>query len=383
MKVLIVASWWPTRDEPAGGAFIEDQARILARRHDVYVIAPDPQRWNRLPRWRLTSPPVVRTPAGYWLARPVVHPILPRHPRTFIPLFARAASNAFDFAKTNWGQPDVIHAHTSIPGGFAAVGIGSDSGIPVVLTEHSFPRTLRWDRPTERAFGRVAMRGAAVRIAVSDSLAEAYRATDQLAFEIVPNVVDTELFAPAARRREPGNSVRFTLVGRLEPLIKGVDVALRAIAQLPTGTPLTLTIAGDGRDRANLVRLAAKLRIDSRVRFLGYLDRRGVRDLLDETDVLLVPSRWESFGVVAVEALAMGVPVIASNTGGLSDIVGDEFGWLVEPGDEESLRIAMASALTGERRFNPDALRASAVRRFGVDGFLDRMDAVYASVVRS
>jgi teichuronic acid biosynthesis glycosyltransferase TuaC len=108
-----------------------------------------------------------------------------------------------------------------------------------------------------------------------------------------------------------------------------------------------------------------------------------VRDLLDETDILLVPSRWESFGVVAVEALAMGVPVIASNTGGLSDIVGDEFGWLVEPGDEESLRIAMAAALTGERRFNPDALRASAVRRFGVDGFLDRMDAVYASVVRS
>jgi glycosyltransferase involved in cell wall biosynthesis len=317
------------------------------------------------------------------LARPLVHPVLPRHPQTSFPLFARAVRRVFARAVRTWGQPDVIHAHSSIPGGYAAALLAKATAIPMLLTEHSWPSTLHLERAVERAFARRAMQAASVRTAVSEPLAKAYRELGGLDVEVVPNVVDTEFFSPPARQvtRTPGEG-HFVLVGRLEPHHKGVDIAVEAAALLPRERAWVMTIAGDGRERSALEQLASARGLGDRVQFAGFLDRAGIRQLLANADFLLAPSRWETFGVVAVEALAMGVPVIASNTGGLTSIVSKTTGVLVEPGNIESLRAAMQAALDGRMSFDPLVLRVSAASRFGVEAFMGRMDGVYSMALR-
>ena len=150
---------------------------------------------------------------------------------------------------------------------------------------------------------------------------------------------DLSVFTPSDRDA-PRTPLRVGYAGRLEDY-KGVDVLLRAIALAPN---CTLDIAGDGPQRDELAALSVELKIADRVTFRGHLGAQ-LPEFYRELDVLVVPSLptkgWlEQFGRVVVEAMASGVPVIASASGALPDVVGDA-GMLVEPGDP----VAIAEAL--------------------------------------
>lgn len=278
-----------------------------------------------------------------------------------------------------WGAPDVIHAHASLPAGYAATAVSRSTGVPLVLTEHSWPSTLHLERPVEGRFAREAISGASVRLAVSEPLAAAYRDLTGLDFRVIPNAVDLEFFdRKHTDQTRVDDVIRFALVGRLVPRRKGVDVALEAAAAMrDMGRRWHIDIVGDGVERAVLERRAAELGLERNVTFRGYRTREEIRQLLARTDFLLAPSRSETFGVAAIEAMAMGVPVIASNTGGLATTVTPETGVLVEPGDPSSLATTMRAAIEGRLTFDPSAVRASVRVRFGADALLARLTAVY------
>lgn len=159
--------------------------------------------------------------------------------------------------------------------------------------------------------------------------------------------VDLSVFHPD-RRDRPSRPLRVGYSGRLESY-KGVDVLLRAVAQMPEST---LELAGDGPSRATLERLGAELGLGDRVRFRGHLGA-GLPDFYKELDVLVVPSvptpGWlEQFGRVVVEAMASGVPVIASRSGALPEVVG-KAGLLVPPGDPAAIASALVELADVER----------------------------------
>jgi D-inositol-3-phosphate glycosyltransferase len=154
---------------------------------------------------------------------------------------------------------------------------------------------------------------------------------------VVPCGVDTDLFRPGDRkdvRRRLGLPLRdpvVLFVGRIEPL-KGIDVLLRAVSHIE-GRFRVLVIGGDGKDlarKAELASLAAELRIADKVTFLDAVPHHDLPLYYNAADVCVVPSYYESFGLVAVEAMACGVPVIASRVGGLKETVRDgQTGYLV------------------------------------------------------
>jgi glycosyltransferase involved in cell wall biosynthesis len=198
---------------------------------------------------------------------------------------------------------------------------------------------------------------------------------------VLPNAIEPDSSAEereVLRRRHGIDGPTLVFAGRLS-VQKSVDVALRALTQLEG---LSLVLAGDGPDAEKLRRLAADLGLDGRARFLGAQPRDVVFELLRAADAVVLSSSWENFPHVVVEALAVGTPVVATATGGVTEIVRDgENGLLVPPGDPE----ALAGSI--RRLFDDDALRArlaerapASVERFSPQRVYHRLEAILSEV---
>jgi glycosyltransferase involved in cell wall biosynthesis len=160
---------------------------------------------------------------------------------------------------------------------------------------------------------------------------------------VVPYGVDLARFQPFARNGAHASDVVVGAVARLSPE-KGLDDLLRAVAQLVgQGIPLCVVLAGDGPWRARLARLAEQLGLAERVDFRGEIAHERVPAVLGEFDIFAMPSRAEGFGVAALEAQAMELPVVATRVHGIPDVVRDGVtGVLVPARDVDALAEAIA-----------------------------------------
>jgi glycogen synthase len=162
-------------------------------------------------------------------------------------------------------------------------------------------------------------------IAVSAGTAAALRALNPRArIDVVPNGVDPALLELTPR---PGADVLY--LGRLEVLGKGLDLLLEAWRRAAPRIPGDLVLAGDGPEEDKVRALASRTGVADRIRFVGRVQGETKHALLNESRIVAVPSRQETFGIVAVEAQAAGTPVVAFDIDCLRDVVPDGAGWLV------------------------------------------------------
>jgi N-acetyl-alpha-D-glucosaminyl L-malate synthase BshA len=165
--------------------------------------------------------------------------------------------------------------------------------------------------------------------------------------------------------------------------VKRVRDIVRIFAKVRKTVPSTLVMVGDGPDRSDAEEEARQLGIDRDVRFLGRIEH--VAPLLASADLFLLPSETESFGLSALEGLASGVPVIATNVGGLPEVVRNgETGILGEVGDIEGLADAALSLLTDQAKWNAfsTAAAADARQRFSLERILAQYEALYARALK-
>jgi D-inositol-3-phosphate glycosyltransferase len=224
-----------------------------------------------------------------------------------------------------------------------------------------------------------------------DFLVQLYGA-DWDCIDVVPPGVDLDLFSPgdqAAARASLGLGLEpiVLFVGRMEPL-KGVDILIRAAGVVELDTTFTVLVAGGDPERdqsttAQLEQLAVDLGIGEQVQFLGTLPREQLPSYYRAADVCVVPSYYESFGLVAVEALASGTPVIATRVGGLQYTVHDgQTGYLVSWRCPEPFAERMETLLENdELRGRFAAAAPESVRQFSWDQVADQIVEVYEDVL--
>jgi len=186
-------------------------------------------------------------------------------------------------------------------------------------------------------------------------------------------------FRPVYDQPDAGDEGRNGLlfVGRLVS-VKGADVAIEALRQLrENGVDTTLTICGDGPERESLERQVRRTGLERAVIFKGWSDPDALADYYRTAELLLVPSRYEPFGIVALEAIASRCPVVAARTGGLPEAVGN-CGLLVSPNDPDTLAEAIERGLRSDVRQD---LRAAMPER--VDQHrIDRIATDYLHLLR-
>jgi len=263
-------------------------------------------------------------------------------------------------------------------GGHAARLCARELRRPFVVTEHSGNvLTMNLSRGDRRRVANVYGDASAV-IAVSHALKHNVdRIAGRAVAEVVPNTVDSTFFRLPPRERAVAPFV-FLAVADLVPA-KRLDLLLQAFARLYwCGRDVRLVIVGAGRERERLQRLAQTLAVTHLVKFTGPLPRDGVRQEMWDANALVVPSDVETFGVVLIEALSTGLPVVATRSGGPQEIIRQDTGSLVPRGDEDALMHAMSGVM--ERRFDPYQLRESTRFRFGYPTVAQRLGAIYDRV---
>jgi len=310
---------------------------------------------------------------------------------------SNALTKAFRYGKTVWsgykivkeqaGRPDLVHAHILTRAGVMARLIRMFWGIPYVISEHwsrYLPEHNTYRGVARKMLTRWAVRQAAALIAVSGTLKEAMRAKGirHDRFYVVPNVIDTNLFSPGAKTIS-GREKRVVHVSSFEDRSKNISGILRAVKELSLKRKdFTCHLVGDGPDRKCLEELASDLGIlDRQVFFDGILEGEDLVQAYRNADFLVMFSRYETFQMVLVESLACGVPVLASSIPASRELVGDDRGRMVPPGDEAALAGGMEYMLDHHREFDAEKMRAYAVNHFSPAEVGKRIHDIYREIL--
>jgi D-inositol-3-phosphate glycosyltransferase len=322
------------------------------------------------------QPPSVEVEPGFRVLHVPAGPCAPVPLRELPALVGEFSDSARRMLEHSGTEYDVLHANYWVSG---AVGhrLKHELDLPLVTTFHTLDRVkaevgLADDVPlrprVEAEIVRCADLVIASTFAEQDQLVRHYGA-DPARVEIITPGVDHRVFFPGNRdtaRRHiglpPGPMVLF--VGRIQPL-KGADLAVRALAELADRRAMLVIVGGpSGPDGANEVtalhELVAELGIEHRVRFVAPRPHDQLADFYRAADVCVVPSRTESFGLVALEAAACGTPVVAANVGGLRFLVDQGVtGYLVDGREPRAYAELVDRVLYDDS----DAMRAQAVAR--------------------
>lgn len=277
---------------------------------------------------------------------------------------------------------DVVHVHEPLVPSASMLAVLAGAR-PAVGTFHAHTERSRL-LDAVAPLVRPVWRRLAARIAVSEAAASFVRTRLGGEVTVIPNGVDVGRFGAGSPAADLPPGRRILWVGRLDPQ-KGFPVAVRAFADLAARDPeLWLVVAGDGRDRTALDVLAPEAR--RRVIMLGAVSQDRLPAYHATADVFVSPALGqESFGLVLVEAMAAGVPVVASDIAGYREVVRDgRDGLLVPPGDHAALAAALHRVLS-ERSLAQSLRAAGRARgsRFEWNEVVDRIEEVYRGVVRA
>ncbi len=394
LRALVVSRLYPRPSDPVLGIFVEEEIKELSKRCQVKVISPSP--WflplRFFKKWHAyTRIPVHEIRNGIEVFRP--RTIM--FPKNF--LFSSIGFSVYlsllrCVREIERGFPfDLIHAHTAYPDGFAAAMLGRALKRPTVVTLHGGDVNLYFKRYLWRKLGVWALSRADRVIAVSDSLrriVEEY-GVERDKITVVPNGVDVTRFAPMPRAEAlerlklQNEALRILYVGGIKRS-KGIDYLLKAARKLVKTfhRPIQLLLVGEGEYEQEAKVLAEELEIADMVRFIGKRPNSEIPLWINASDLLVLPSLSEGFGVVLIEAMACGKPVVATRCGGPEDIVKKDTGILVPPSDEAALAKALREVLSDKYQFDPQKIRQHATANYAYDRIAYRILEVYRQALR-
>ncbi|MDQ6750834.1 MAG: glycosyltransferase [Actinomycetota bacterium] len=377
LNVLVLPTWYATPVHPIAGVFVRDQALAVARRERVVVL------YNEGSSWR-----VRRLFALHDGVEGGLRTLRLRHrpsalPRASTLLAVVGLDAAMDRLRREGFAPDVIHAHT-LGAAAAALVLGRAHGVPVVVSEHWSAFALGTLSPWERRLARFVFEHVELVCPVSERLREAIAAhAPRARLRVIGNPVDTTLFVASAPERASGpGPVRLLAVGLLAEK-KGMSLLLEALARRSAagGRPVVLDLVGDGPAAAELGRHACALELEDTVRFRGLMERAEIAQLMGEADLFVLPSLVETFGIALVEALAAGLPVVATDVGVAREIVDDGCGVLVAPNDVDALAAGIDLALTRLGSYELSGVAETIRTRFSPEAVAQQWAETYRMVL--
>jgi glycosyltransferase involved in cell wall biosynthesis len=279
---------------------------------------------------------------------------------------------------------DLVHAHTALLDGTAALAIKEAIGVPVVLTEHTGPFGVLTKTSAMRRLVRRALAECDRVLAVSHCLKEAiHEVFPDLprSIEVVPNGVDESIFHPRPLERNPSDSVTVLWIGFFDALKRPL-LALSAFSAAAQRMPsLRLRMIGIGPLEGDLRCAVSQKKLSDRVHIESYMDREALALALAKAHVLLVTSTLETFSLVTAEALSTGIPVVSTRCGGPEELIAESWMGRLADDNAEALSHALVDVAGTLSEFSAEQLHAHATNRFGMHAVVARLRAIYCDVL--
>lgn len=370
MKVVFLARWYPHKYDPMFGLFVQRHAEAAALYNDITVIYvhPDEKAQKKYDISRTQENGVDTIRIYYKKERRL----------SSAWRYLRSCTKGLKMA----GKTDLIHVHVLTRMGFFAHWQKYLNGTPYLITEHwsrylpgnDFSGTLR------KTWTKRIVRRAAMVTTVSDVLAQAMQShgLKNRDYRILPNVVDTSLFKPIPHHNEIPKIVHVSCFEDQSKNISGLLEALKVMKG--RGIPYQAVLIGEGMDLEAMKQKALDMDLTDRVRFTGLLQDQALVDELATGDFFVLPSHYETGGIVLLEAMACGLPVVATQVGALPEIVDDNNGILVTDGDVKALANAMERCCHTYKDYDGNTIRMRIVEGYGKEKVGKLLDTWYNEI---
>lgn len=369
MKVVFLARWYPHKYDPMFGLFVQRHAEAAALHDKVTVVYVHPDE-NAKDKYEIdrTQENGVDTIRIYYKKKGRISSAW---------RYYRACLKGLELA----GKPDIIHVHVLTRMGLVAYRQKVLHGTPYIITEHwsrylpgnDFSGTFR------KALTQRVVRNAKAVTTVSEILAKAMQehGLNNTNYQLLPNVVDVNKFKPIPHHNEIPKIVHVSCFEDKSKNISGLLEAFKVMRD--RGDAFQAVLIGEGMDLETMKRRAIDLELTGYVRFTGLLQDQALVDELATGDFFVLPSHYETGGIVLLEAMACGLPVVATRVGALPEIVNERNGFLVEPGDTHALAMAMELCCRNYGRYHSDELRKQVVERYSYEYVGEIIHRLYSS----
>ena len=379
MKVFLIARGYPTKQDPTWGCFEKDQAEALSRLgHQVTILSVDTRfrfYWRKLG----VQCDVHNNIATYNIF------LLPYALLFFLPkrikdlFYAWQLELLYKRAVQQYGKPDAIYSHY-LSNTIKAIPLKKKYHIPIVAMEH-------WSQMAYPKIPNNTISTAKYVYSSIDQLITVSSALKNNIFQqigcdsiVIPNMVGKEFhYLPSNLKKK--ESIQLITTGRLIPE-KHFDMLIQAIANIST-PKLQLYIIGNGSEKQKLQKLVEKLQVKDQIQLLGHKSKQEIVTLLQQSDIFVLPSQSETFGVAYIEALACGLPIIATDCGGPRDIVTQKNGLLIPVNNQQALEQAIVQMSHNFNLYDKQSIAQDCQKRFAADNIAKHIAQILEQTIKA
>lgn len=372
MNILLLTHSYPDEKNKWRGIFIQEQVTSLSLRHNIIVayfkvdysyFAP----FSDYSFLKKQNGKVIEYEVTINKSLPVINQL-------------KYLSNTYRFINNEilkQNKIDIIHSHLSYPAGFLGTIIQKRKKIPNILTEHSWiSKYFRsW---IHKKCVLYALNNSTCILSVSKALKDDIRSFCNRNVIVIPNVIDVNKFCiPEAEKR---GILNIGILGGMGNFRKGLDILLKSVSLLKQ-MDILVHIGGDGIYLDLFKKMSIELGVDKRCKFYGEILPSNVLDFYSNLDIYILASRDETFGVVVVEAMSCGLPIIATKCGGPEEIITKETGVLVEKENPEELAKAIVYISDNLELYDKELIRKYALEKYGQETFVKVISNLYNDVL--
>ncbi len=380
LHVLVIPTWYPNGRDKLIGIYHKTFSKALAEsgRVRVNMLYVDRQGLHQLPKYPFMKKSYSEDCGAYTVFARRMMSRTKISFRVQLEAYTRTLTRLFDsYVKEN-GRPDIIHAHVTVPAGYAAAFIGKKYNIPVVVTEHAF---RHFSMPEAKDYVKFVTENAEM-TAVSEYLASIITEKTGAVPKILPNVVDTSSFD--IEREDVGDGVyRLVTVSALRPG-KCIDDTVKALKILHGKGEIgkfEFTVIGDGESAEIYKNSVSELEMTDFVKFVGRKSPPEVAKYLAKADALVIASNIETFGIPAIEALASGVPVVCTRCKGPEGFLDSSCAEFCSIEDPEDLSRAIKRMYDRRGTFDREYLRSLA-KKFSSEAIAESAMKIYEGMMK-
>lgn len=382
MKIFFLTRGWPSEREPQWGCFERDQAIALrALGHQIVVLSVDTRYRKYYRKYGITKDeqdkiPIYNIFAGSIWGKVLRSFSLNLHIKAKRYLFLRLMKSAI----TEEGMPDLIYAHY-LPNSSIALVAKYKYGIPVVGMEHWSELGYGEIKPQLKRWASMVYPKLDLLLSVSSALQKNIKKNFGVDSVVVNNMIGGEFCYQPQDRHD--DTVRFVSTGNLLP-VKGFDILIEAFYK--AGLPMekwTLAIVGGGNEHDRLEGLIRQYDLGENITLTGRKDRSGVIGMLRESDIYIMSSLSETFGVAAVEALACGLPAICTECGGSADFMNDKNGVTCPPGNVAKMAESINYMFQHYKEYDRKAIAAECREKFSSEHIGKKLDRILEEIINA